>query len=119
MKGAPKYEQLSASGSKNEWPMYSADGKTLYYVSDRSGAQNLWARAVSGGGERQLTKFTDGRVLWPTIANDGKAIAFEREFGIWSYDIGAGVAKPVAIALRGSASFASQSPTSVTTPVMP
>jgi tricorn protease len=106
VKGTPKYEQLSASGSKNEWPMYSADGKTLYYVSDRSGAQNLWTRAVSGGAERQLTKFTDGRVLWPTIANDGKAIAFEREFGIWSYDIGLGVAKPVDIALRGSASGA-------------
>ncbi|HSU92098.1 MAG TPA: DPP IV N-terminal domain-containing protein, partial [Gemmatimonadaceae bacterium] len=105
-KGIAKYEQLSASGSKNEWPMYSADGRTLYYVSDRSGAQNLWTRAVSGGAERQLTKFTDGRVLWPTIANDGRAITFEREFGIWSYDVGAGVAKPVTIALRGSASGA-------------
>jgi len=51
-KGTPKYEQISASGAKSEWPMYSVDGKTLYYVSDRSGAQNLWARATSGGAER-------------------------------------------------------------------
>ena len=52
--------------------MWSRDGKTLYFVSDRSGAPNLWTRAASGGAERQLTKFTDGRVLWPTISNDGK-----------------------------------------------
>ena len=39
VKGVPKYEQISASGAKSEWPMYSADGKTLYYVSDRSGAR--------------------------------------------------------------------------------
>jgi tricorn protease len=106
VKGTPKYEQVSASGAKSEWPMYSADGKTLYYVSDRSGAQNLWARTSSGGAERQLTKFTDGRVLWPTIAADGKAIAFERDFGIWSYDIGSAIAKAVPISLRGSSAGA-------------
>ena len=33
------------------------------------------------GTDRQLTHFTDGRVLWPTIAVDGRTIAFERDFG--------------------------------------
>ncbi|MEP7065721.1 MAG: DPP IV N-terminal domain-containing protein, partial [Gemmatimonadota bacterium] len=106
VKGLPKYEQLSAAGAKSEWPMYSADGKTIYYVSDRSGAQNLWSRATSGGAEKQLTKFVDGRTLWPTIAADGKAIVFERDFGIWSYDVATGIAKAVPIALRGSSSGA-------------
>lgn len=105
-KSAPKYEQVTASGAKSEWPMYSADGKTLFYVSDRSGAQNLWTRAASGGAEKQLTSFADGRVLWPTISGDGRSIAFERDFGIWSYDITGGSAKSVAITLRGSASGA-------------
>ena len=102
----PKYEQMTGPGAKSAWPMWSADGKTLYFVSDRSGALNLWTRPASGGAEKQLTKFTDGRVLWPTIAHDGKGIVFERDFGIWSYDIAAGTAKPVAIELRGSASGA-------------
>ncbi len=103
---APKYEQMTGPGAKSEWPMWSADGKALYFVSDRSGAPNLWTRPVSGGAEKQLTKFTDGRVLWPTISYDGKAITFERDFGIWSLDVTAGTAKPVAIELRGSASGA-------------
>jgi tricorn protease len=102
----PKYERMTGPGAKSEWPMWSTDGKALYFVSDRSGAPNLWTRSVAGGAERQLTKFTDGRVLWPTIAYDGKGIVFERDFGIWSYDIAAGTAKAVAIELRGSASGA-------------
>ena len=106
VKGTPKYAQVSASGAKSEWPMWAADGRTIYYVSDRSGAPNLWQRAASGGAEQQLTKFTDGRVLWPTISGDGKGIVFERDFRIWSYDIASAAARPVAIELRGSASGA-------------
>ncbi|MEO7039816.1 MAG: DPP IV N-terminal domain-containing protein [Gemmatimonadaceae bacterium] len=102
----PKYEQMTGPGAKSEWPMWSSDGKSLYFVSDRSGAPNLWTRPVTGGAARQLTKFTDGRLLWPTISFDGKAIAFERDFGVWSYDVEAGTAKPVTIELRGSASGA-------------
>ena len=74
------YEQLTKRGAKQLWPMWSADGKTLYYVSDRSGAQNIWALSVSGRQDTQVTKFTDGRVLWPTISYDGRAIVFERDF---------------------------------------
>ncbi|MBA2685080.1 MAG: PD40 domain-containing protein [Gemmatimonadaceae bacterium] len=102
----PKYEQMTGPGAKSQWPMWSADGKTLYFVSDRSGAPNLYSRLASGGAEKQLTKFTEGRLLWPSIAYDGKGIVFERDFGIWSYDVASGAAKPVAIELRGSASGA-------------
>ncbi|MDQ2766501.1 MAG: DPP IV N-terminal domain-containing protein, partial [Gemmatimonadota bacterium] len=105
-KNTPKYEQVSAAGAKSEWPMFSTDGKTVYFVSDRSGAPNLWQRAASGGAEQQLTTFTDGRVLWPAMSSDGKGIVFERDFGIWSYDIASSAAKSVAIQLRGSASGA-------------
>ena len=104
--GAPKYEPVTTTGARSEWPMWAPDGKTLYYVSDRSGAPNLWTRAAAGGAERQLTTFADGRLLWPSISYDGKSIAFERDFGIWSYDVASGSAKPVAIELRGSAAGA-------------
>ena len=38
----PSYEQLTKRGAKQLWPMWSADGKSLYFVSDRSGSQNIW-----------------------------------------------------------------------------
>jgi C-terminal processing protease CtpA/Prc len=50
-----------------------------------------------------VTSFRDGRVLWPTITRDGKRIAFERDFRIWTLETGSGRAAPVAITLRGAA----------------
>jgi tricorn protease len=38
---APKYEQVSARGAKQQWPMWGAGGDAgaLYSVSDRNGVQ--------------------------------------------------------------------------------
>ena len=82
--------------------MWSADGKTLYYVSDRSGPQNLWAQPV-GGKPTMLTQFKTGRVLWPSISYDGKKIVFERDFGLWSFDVATGQAALLPVRLRGAA----------------
>lgn len=96
-----KYEQVVERGAKSQWPMWSADGKTVFFMSDRSGAQNLWSKAINGQA-RQLTKFTSGRVLWPTISYDGKTIVFERNFGIWKFDTASGQATEVQITRRGA-----------------
>jgi tricorn protease len=95
----PKYTKLVDAGAKDLWPMWSADGATLYFMSDRSGVENIWSLAK--GEKKQITHFTDGRVLWPAIAHNGRAIVFERNFGIWKLDLGSGKAAPVAIELRG------------------
>ncbi|HET7553749.1 MAG TPA: LpqB family beta-propeller domain-containing protein [Gemmatimonadaceae bacterium] len=97
----PRYEQVTEGGAKSAWPMWGRDGRTLYFMSDRSGAENLWMQPV-GGTARQLTKFTDGRVLWPSIAYDGRAIAFERDMGVWILDPASGSARPVSVSLRGA-----------------
>lgn len=102
--GIPNYTPIVAMGAKSGWPMWSKDGANIYYVSDRSGAANLWTQpATPNATGQQLTKFTEGRVLWPTIAANGSAIVFERHFGIWRYDIATHQATAVPITLRGSA----------------
>jgi Tol biopolymer transport system component/C-terminal processing protease CtpA/Prc len=99
----PKYDRLSKGGSKEAWPMWSADGRQLFYMSDASGSENLWSRAaVSGSTAKQLTQFRDGRVLWPAIARNGKTIVFERDFAIWTLDVSSNRAAPLKIALRGT-----------------
>ena len=100
--GAKGYEQFSESGAKNMWPMWSADSKQVYFVSDRGSAQNLWVKPL-GGAAKQITKFKDGRVLWPSISYDGKQIVFERNFSIWKLDTGNGQAVEVPITRRGAA----------------
>ena len=97
---APRYERLTERGAKQMWPMWSADGRSLFYMSDRSGAQNIWTLPL-GGTAKQVTRFTDGRVLWPTISYDGRAIVFERDFEVWRLDIGSGQASKVPITKRG------------------
>jgi tricorn protease len=102
----PTYELLGqAGGGKDAWPQFAPDGQSVYYMSDRSGQENLWQKPLKGPA-RQLTNFTKGRVLWPSISNNGQAVVFERDFGIWRYDVKAGKAEPVAITLRGAASDA-------------
>src|SRR6185436_6851302 len=105
----PVYTQVTRGGAKDAWPMWAAGGKGLYFMSDRSGAQNIWSMsstAVQGtdaqGGARALTTFRDGRVLWPSISRDGKTIAFERDFGIWTVDTATGQTHEVPIVLRGA-----------------
>jgi Tol biopolymer transport system component/C-terminal processing protease CtpA/Prc len=99
---APRYLPITTGGAKSEWPMWSADGSTVYFVSNRGGTENLWSRAVSGGEARKLTSFSNGRVIWPSISNDGRSITFERDLEIWTYDVASGTAKKVAITLRGA-----------------
>jgi Tol biopolymer transport system component/C-terminal processing protease CtpA/Prc len=95
------YERLTDGGVKEMWPMWSADGKQVYFVSDRGGAQNVWVKPI-GGAAKQVTRFKDGRVLWPNISYDGRLIVFERNFKIWKLDIGSGNASEVAITRRGA-----------------
>ena len=97
----PTYERITEAGAKEMWPMWSADGASVFYVSDRSGAQNIWTKPLAGQ-PRQVTKFKDGRVLWPNISYDGKAIVFERNFAIWKLDLGSGQASEVPITRRGA-----------------
>jgi len=99
-----------AGGAKEMWPMWSADGRRLYYVSDRndasnkSGAQNVWVTTPGRAEYRRLSNFTDGRVLWPSISYDGREVVFEHNFGIWKLDTESGKTTEVSITRRGAAS---------------
>ncbi len=104
---AGKYQRLLPADAKHAWPMWSADGKSLLYMSDGSGAENIWSLPVGGApnaapaAAKELTQFKQGRVLWPSIGNGGKTVVFERNFGVWRLDTATGKAAEVAIQLRG------------------
>ncbi len=96
------YERITKGGAKDLWPMWSRDGASMYFVSDRTGTQNLWIS--TNGNAKQLTRFTKGRVVWPSISHNGESIVFERDFKIWKYNINSGAAAALDINLIGSAS---------------
>lgn len=99
--GSHAYTRATPDDARADWPMWAPDGASLYYMSDRGGTENIW-RVQRAGGEAPVTRFTDGRVLWPTISATGRTIAFERGFGIWTLDTATGKAQPVPITLAGA-----------------
>ena len=99
--GSHAYSRLTPDDARADWPMWAPDGQSLFYMGDRSGTENIW-HVQRNGSEAALTHFTEGRVLWPTISGDGRTIAFERDFGIWTVDTASGKAQPVSITLAGA-----------------
>src|SRR5262249_22200966 len=100
--GQPKaYERFSESGAKELWPMWGPQGKSIFYVSDRGGPQNIWVRPL-GGAPRRVTDFREGRVLWPSVSYDGMVMVFEHDFGIWKLETATGKTSRVPVRLRGA-----------------
>lgn len=102
------YRKLLGATSKRLWPMWSADGGTLWFMSDEGGTENIWRMPAAGGAPVQVTKFADGRVLFPSIGYDGRSIVFEREFEVWKLDTATGAVARVPIALRGAPAAAGE-----------
>jgi Tol biopolymer transport system component/imidazolonepropionase-like amidohydrolase len=71
--GAPR--RLTSDPALETAPAWSPDGRSLAYVSDRSGTMNLWTRDVQTGAERQLTQLTTA-ATFPAWSPDGARIAF-------------------------------------------
>jgi tricorn protease len=95
------YEKIVDMNGKNYWPMWSGDGRSLFFMSDRTGAENIWTQPLSGQ-PKQITQFRAGRLLWPDISGDGKTIVFERDFSIWSLDVDSGRTAQIPIRRRGA-----------------
>ncbi|HVD93708.1 MAG TPA: hypothetical protein VNC21_15535, partial [Vicinamibacterales bacterium] len=99
------YRGLTSGGAKDLWPMWSADGTSLFFVSDRDGAENLWQMpTMAPSAPRKVTHFTDGRVLWPSASARGDTIVFERDFRIWKADAASGKASEIPIVRMGAPS---------------
>ena len=97
------YERLSEGGAKEMWPMWGKNGRSIYYVSDRDGAENLYLHDMTqpAGKARAITRFTNGRLIWPNISYDGRTIVFNRDFQIWKLDTENGATSAVNIIRRG------------------
>jgi tricorn protease len=67
-------ERITDWPGPNEWPMWH--GRTIYYASDRGGrTANLWAYDLDAKTHRQVTRFEEYDVKWPSLGSD--AIVFE------------------------------------------
>ncbi|HEX9727749.1 MAG TPA: amidohydrolase family protein [Gemmatimonadales bacterium] len=59
-------------------PRFSPDGRTIVYVSDRSGKDNLWLMDADGGHPRQLTELDDSFPTNPVWLPSGEYVVAKR-----------------------------------------
>jgi Tol biopolymer transport system component len=59
-------------------PRYSPDGKSIAFVSDRDGADNLWVAAADGSGPRPLSKDKQSLFASPAWTPDGEYVIASR-----------------------------------------
>lgn len=64
-----EYTKVSDYEGEDREPVWSADGKSFYYLSERNGTQNVFKSAI-GGKPVQLTRFNNHPVRHLSIAKD-------------------------------------------------
>jgi Tol biopolymer transport system component len=67
---------LIASTQLDAEPSWSPDGKTIAFVSNRSGSQELWACEADGANPFKLTSFGGPSVIFPRWSPDGRRLVF-------------------------------------------
>ena len=79
-------------------PKFSPNGKSIVFISDRSGAENLWLMDPDGRNPKALTKGTRAKFASPTWTPDGNYVIASRSAGtavnaLWLYhkDGGSGI----------------------------
>ncbi len=69
--------------TKNQWndrdPEWSPDGKSIYYISEKDGPQNIYRQDIDSSESIALTQLESGFVSDLTISTDGKRLYFCRD----------------------------------------
>jgi tricorn protease-like protein len=74
----------SGSGFDGQ-PRFSPDGKTIVFVSDRSGSENLWLVDPDGQHLRPLTRGPNNAFVSPAFTPDGQYIVVSKANDLWLY----------------------------------
>lgn len=87
--------QITPLGFRDKMPSAAADGKTIVFESDRSGANEIWRVTIDGSDLRQLTD-TGGNSN-PTTTPDGEWLIYRHTDGaegaIWRVPLAGGTAE--------------------------
>lgn len=86
--------QLTFNVGSNYSPTVSPDGRTIVFISDRSGNVNLWKMGIDGQDPVQLTD-TPGNEGQPAFTRDGRFILYyyvddKRQISVWKVPVEGG-----------------------------
>jgi Tol biopolymer transport system component len=87
LRGIPT--RLTFSAGTNGQPRWSADGKTIAFVSNQSGPAHLYRKSADGSGDASPLVVDNAQESHPSFSSDGRSLIFERQAAshhqeIWS-----------------------------------
>ncbi|MBK7392300.1 MAG: PD40 domain-containing protein [Chloracidobacterium sp.] len=88
-KDGTNMKNLTNNNVQDSTPQWSKNGKTIYFMSDRDGSQNVYAMDADG---TRVRKVADGKMVTnPFISPDEKHFAYTKEvegkWGLYVYEI--------------------------------
>lgn len=98
-----KSEKITDNVNQDIIPMWSADGKKIYYISDRDDHMNLYTFDVSARTTEQLTKYIDYDIKFPSIGNN--SIVYENGGYIYKFDLASKKAEKISISINNDFSY--------------
>lgn len=85
-------------------PMWSADGKKIYFLSDRDNVMNLYAYDLEGKTTSQLTTYTDYDIKFPAIG--GEQIVYEHGGYLYRFDTKTGQINKIPVEIENDHNWA-------------
>ena len=87
----------SSSYAHDREVQWSPDGKSIVYISDEKGEEELWRIDRGSGQKERLSKGGQGRLYRPLWSPDARYVVFgDKEGGIYIYDVDRGKQRLVA-----------------------
>ncbi|MCS7166181.1 MAG: S41 family peptidase [Gemmatales bacterium] len=102
------HRRLTSFQGQDGSPMWSSDGKWIYYVSEENGVSNIFKRSASGeGAPIQVTRHTQDGVRRARIARNGEWIVYECGFELFRVQVNVPEPQPQLIPITARADWAS------------
>ena len=91
-------KQLTAGAGRNYAPIVSADGRYIFFHSNRSGSWQIWRMDRDGGNSVQMTREKE-ESNWPEVTPDGKWLLYQHATGgiptMWKMPVDGGAATQI------------------------
>ena len=92
--------KLTDSDKNDQWSVWGADNKTVFYCSERAGVASLWKQSREGGRPVQLVSNPPDSIRYLSVARNGSYLSYECDNRICLTAASGGSAQQVPILCR-------------------